>query len=86
MRSVLIADRDVEFAENLAGLLSMKGFHTIVCPGPFPPRLRCIRCDVGYCPLTEGADAMVYEAELVALRKRRQPVFVSAMPNAESIK
>jgi hypothetical protein len=26
-----------------------------------------VRCDVGYCPLTEGADALIYQADLVGL-------------------
>jgi hypothetical protein len=29
--------------------------------------MRCVRCDVGYCPLTEGADLMIYEAEMTGL-------------------
>jgi hypothetical protein len=31
-----------------------------------PPRERCIRCDKGYCPLTEGADLMIYDVHLQA--------------------
>jgi hypothetical protein len=59
MYSILIAHRDVAFAEQLAGQLRASGYFTIVtCPGPWPPQ-RCIRCDKGYCPLTEGADLMI---------------------------
>lgn len=28
--------------------------------------MRCIRCDKGYCPLSEGADLTIYDPELVA--------------------
>lgn len=65
MRTVLIAHRDVEFASTLAARLSGVGYRTIICPGPWPPTMRCIRCDVGYCPLTEGTDLMIYDADLV---------------------
>ena len=37
----------------------------VTCPGPWPPQ-RCIRCDKGYCPLTEGADLMIYDPQLTA--------------------
>jgi hypothetical protein len=67
MRTILIADSNVAFAESLALDLRRAGFNVIDCPGPWPPRLRCVRCDVGYCPLTEGADAMVYQADLEGL-------------------
>src|SRR5215471_18661178 len=67
MHSILIAHRDVAFAEQLASFLRCSGYFTIVtCPGPWPPE-RCIRCDKGYCPLTEGADLMIYDPQLTAL-------------------
>jgi hypothetical protein len=66
MHSILIAYRDVDFAEQLASYLRASGYFTIVtCPGPWPPQ-RCIRCDKGYCPLTEGADLMIYDPQLTA--------------------
>ena len=66
MHSILIAHRDVGFAEHLAALLRASGYLTVVtCPGPWPPQ-RCIRCDKGYCPLTEGADLMIYDPQLTA--------------------
>jgi hypothetical protein len=66
MLSILIAHRDVAFAEQLASQLRASGYFTIVtCPGPWPPQ-RCIRCDKGYCPLTEGADLMIYDPQLTA--------------------
>ena len=66
MHSILIAHRDVAFAEQLAAHLRAGGYYTIVtCPGPWPPQ-RCIRCDKGYCPLTEGADLMIYDPQLTA--------------------
>jgi hypothetical protein len=66
MHCILIAHRDVEFAEQLAKQLRASGYFTIVtCPGPWPPQ-RCIRCDKGYCPLTEGADLMIYDPQLTA--------------------
>jgi hypothetical protein len=67
MRTVLIAHRDVAFAQQLAAELRQAGYRVIECPGPWPPRERCIRCDKGYCPLTEGADLMIYDPELTAL-------------------
>lgn len=65
MRTILIAHRDAALASSLAAGLLAAGYRTITCPGPWPPALRCIRCDVGYCPLTEGADLLIYDPELV---------------------
>jgi hypothetical protein len=67
MRTILIADSNETFAESLALDLRRAGFNVVDCAGPWPPRLRCVRCDVGYCPLTEGADAMIYQADLTGL-------------------
>jgi hypothetical protein len=69
MRTVLIAHRDVAFAEQLAAELRQAGYHVIDCPGPWPPAERCIHCDKGYCPLTEGADLRMTRAR--ARRTRR---------------
>jgi len=66
MRTILIAQRDVDFAEHLAAELRGEGYRVIECPGPLPPRARCIRCDKGYCPLTDGADLMIYDPLLTA--------------------
>ena len=67
MYTVLIAHRDVSFAELLAAELRSNGYFAVVtCPGPWPPQ-RCVRCDKGYCPLTEGADLMVYDPTLASL-------------------
>jgi hypothetical protein len=63
MRSILIAQREASFATAIARSLSSRGYNTIICPGPWPPA-RCIRCDVGYCPLTEAADLMIYDPDL----------------------
>ena len=66
MHSILIAHHDVAFAEQLASFLRSSGYFTIVtCPGPWPPQ-RCIRCDKGYCPLSEGADLMIYDPQLTS--------------------
>ena len=67
MQTVLLALRDERYTEMLMSQLHACGFRVINCPGPWPPALRCIRCDVGYCPLTEAADVMIYDPELVAL-------------------
>src|SRR5689334_22427096 len=67
MRTILIAHRDTTYAQTLAVALRAGGFRVIDCSGPLPPRERCIRCDKGYCPLTEGADLMIYDPELTAL-------------------
>src|SRR5262252_3739530 len=66
MRTILIAHRDADFADELATELRAWGYRVIACPGPLPPALRCIRCDKGYCPLTEGADLMIYDPHLIA--------------------
>jgi hypothetical protein len=66
MRTVLIAHQDTDYASRISAGLLEAGYRTITCPGPWPPALRCIRCDVGYCPLTEGADLLIYDPELVA--------------------
>ena len=67
MRTILIAERDISFSNELADELRAAHYHVIDCPGPWPPAERCIRCDVGYCPLTEGADLMIYDPMLTAL-------------------
>lgn len=67
MRTILIAHRDTDFAEQLAVELRAWGYRVIDCPGPQPPSLRCIRCDKGYCPLSDGADLMIYDPELFAI-------------------
>jgi hypothetical protein len=70
MRTILIAHRDAAFAERLASQLRGAGYRVITCPGPWPPASRCIRCDVGYCPLTEGAELMIYDPELTGIDER----------------
>ena len=67
MRTVLIAHRDPEIASSLEADFRREGYHINTCPGPFPPKLRCIQCDTGYCPLTDGADVLIYDPTLVAL-------------------
>ena len=67
MRTVLIAHRDPEIAASLEADLRQAGYHVNSCPGPFPPQLRCIQCDTGYCPLTDAADVLIYDPTLVAL-------------------
>jgi hypothetical protein len=66
MQTILIAYRDPQYAQQLATDLRTAGFRVIECHGPEPPRERCIRCDKGYCPLTEGADLMIYDVHLQA--------------------
>lgn len=66
MRTILIAHRDANFAEQLATEIRAWGYRVIECPGPLPPTLRCIRCDKGYCPLTEGTDLMLYDPSLTS--------------------
>ena len=67
MRTILIAQRDAAYATALTAELRSWGHRVIDCPGPLPPALRCSRCDKGYCPLSEGADLMIYDPQLVAL-------------------
>jgi hypothetical protein len=67
MYTILIAHHDVRFAEGLAAELHSNGDYAVItCPGPWPPQ-RCVRCDKGYCPLTEGAHLMIYDPTLVSL-------------------
>jgi hypothetical protein len=72
MRTILIAHRDIAFSNQLAAELRQAGYHVIDCPGPWPPVERCIRCDKGYCPLTEAADLMIYDPLLTALDPQGQ--------------
>jgi hypothetical protein len=65
MHTILIAHRDSAFAEARAAELRRGGYCVITCPGPWPPQ-RCVRCDKGYCPLTEAAELMIYDPELTA--------------------
>ncbi len=73
MRTILIAHRDREFADDLTTDLRQAGYRVIECPGPWPPAQRCIRCDKGYCPITEGADLMIYDPRLTALDRAGRP-------------
>jgi hypothetical protein len=67
MHTILIAHHDVRFAETLSAELRASGCYAVIaCPGPWPPQ-RCVRCDKGYCPLTEGADLMIYDPTLTSL-------------------
>jgi len=87
MYTILIAHRDVAFAEQLGCVLRYGGYRAIGCPGPWPPVERCIRCDIGYCPLTEGADLMIYDPLLTALNPQRERYSValdSALAQASS--
>jgi hypothetical protein len=72
MRTILIAQRNIKFSNQSADELRHAGYHVIDCPGPWPPAERCIRCDVGYCPLTEGAELMIYDPLLTALDAQGQ--------------
>jgi hypothetical protein len=72
MYTILIAQRDVAFSEQLETQLRVAGYQVIDCPGPWPPVERCIRCDKGYCPLTEAADLMLYDPQLTALDPQGQ--------------
>lgn len=67
MRTILIAHRDLGIAEQLTAELRQAGYRVVECPGPWPPKERCIRGDKGYCPLTEGADLMIYDPQLTAV-------------------
>lgn len=73
MRTILIAHHDQSFAEHLAAELHEGGYRVIDCAGPWPPKFRCIRCDKGYCPLTESADLMIYDPELTGLDELGRP-------------
>ena len=67
MQTILIAHADTAFAEKLTRELRAGGYSVIDCAGPWPPAQRCIRCDTGYCPLTEAADLMIYDPDLTGL-------------------
>jgi hypothetical protein len=63
MRTILIANADLATTSQRVNLLAGAGYNVITCPGPWPPN-RCSRHTVGYCPLTEGADLMLYDPTL----------------------
>ncbi len=70
MHTILIAHGDTAFAEELTRELCAGGYSVLDCAGPWPPGQRCIRCDKGYCPLTEAADSfkrMIYDPHLTGL-------------------
>jgi hypothetical protein len=73
MRTILIAHHNEAFAEQLSAELREGGYRVIDCAGPWPPESRCIRCDRGYCPLTESADLMIYDPALTGLNDLGQP-------------
>jgi hypothetical protein len=64
MRTILIAQRDVAFAEQLAIELREAGYRAIVCTEPLPPAERCARRAKSHCPPTEDADLMIYDPQL----------------------
>lgn len=64
MKTVLIAEPDANQADLLKEPLLKAGYRVLVCPGPWPPA-RCIRCDVGYCPIAEAADVVIYNPGMV---------------------
>jgi hypothetical protein len=66
MRTILIAQRDVAFAEQLAIELGEAGYRAIVCTKPLPPA-RCTRRDKSYCPPTEDADLRIYDPQLTTV-------------------
>jgi hypothetical protein len=72
MRTIIIAQRDSQFADRLAAVLRDGGYRAVTCPGPWPPDLRCIRHDAGYCPLAEAADLLIYDPDLVARGEDQQ--------------
>jgi hypothetical protein len=63
MRTILIAKADLTATSQRVNLLAGAGYNVITCPGPWPPD-RCSRHTVGYCPLTESADLMLYDPTL----------------------
>jgi hypothetical protein len=63
MRTILIAGADLADTSRRVNLLAGAGYNVITCPGPWPPT-PCSRHSIGYCPLTEGADMMLYDATL----------------------
>jgi hypothetical protein len=67
MPTILIAQRDQTFAEQLGAALREGGYRVIVCPGPVPPAFACTRCDRGCCPRTEGADLMIFDPGLISI-------------------
>jgi hypothetical protein len=67
MHTILIAHRDVAFAEHLSSVLRAADYRVIVRSVPWPPSQRCVRCDIGYCPLAQGADLMIYNPRLSAV-------------------
>ena len=75
--TILIAHRDAAFADALAASLRTRGYFLLIeCPGPLPPQ-RCVRCDKGYCPLTEGADLMIYDPRLTSPDEQGNPHYLA---------
>jgi hypothetical protein len=64
MRTILIAQRDVAFAEQLAIELREAGYRAIVCTEPLPSAERCARRAKSHCPPTEDADLMIDDPQL----------------------
>lgn len=63
MRTILVARPESASTSQRVNLLAAAGYNVITCPGPWP-HTRCGRHSVGYCPLTEGADLMLYDPAL----------------------
>jgi len=63
MPTILIAHRNAAFREQRAAELRAAGYRVNTCPGPRAFQ-SCIRCDAATCPLTAGADLMLYDPYL----------------------
>ncbi len=63
MRTILIARPESAATSQRVNLLAGAGYNVVTCPGPWPPE-RCPRHTLGYCPLTNGADLMLYDPAL----------------------
>jgi hypothetical protein len=63
VRTILMARPESVRASQRFNLLAGAGYNVVTCPGPWP-QARCARHTMGYCPLTEGADLMLYDPAL----------------------
>jgi hypothetical protein len=63
VRTILMARPESVRASQRFNLRAGAGYNVVTCPGPWP-QARCARHTMGYCPMTEGADLMLYDAGL----------------------
>ena len=82
MSNILIAHHDPEYTREVAAALESAGYQATVCTSAWESELTCLRGLLGSCPLTDGADLMIYDPGLTDARIR-EASGIAALASAE---